>query len=90
MIILVPLLFPIAMSYGINEIQFLMVFIFNMAIGCMTPPLGTLMFVVCGETKCPMKDFIKESIPFYIVLIGELLVLTFIPIFTTGLVDLLY
>jgi tripartite ATP-independent transporter DctM subunit len=90
MIILVPLLFPIAMSYGINEIQFLMVFIFNMAIGCMTPPLGTLMFVVCGETKCPMKDFIKESIPFYIVLIGELLALTFIPFLTTGLVNLLY
>lgn len=90
MIILVPLLFPIAMSYGINEIQFLMVFIFNMAIGSMTPPMGTLMFVVCGETKCPLKDFIKESIPFYGCLILELLALTFIPILSTGLVNLLY
>ncbi len=90
MIILVPLLFPIAMNYGINEIQFLMVFIFNMAIGSMSPPMGTLMFVVCGETKCPLKDFIKESVPFYIVLILELLALTFIPFLTTGLVNLLY
>ena len=90
MIILVPLLFPIAMNYGINEIQFLMVFIFNMAIGSMSPPMGTLMFVVCGETKCKLKDFIIESIPFYIVLIVELLALTFIPFLTTGLVDLIY
>ena len=90
MIILVPLLFPIALNYGINEIQFLMMFIFNMAIGSMSPPMGTLMFVVCGETKCKLKDFIIESIPFYIVLIVELLALTFIPFLTTGLVDLIY
>lgn len=90
MIILVPLLFPIAMQYGINEVQFLMVIIFNVSIGCMTPPMGTLMFVVCNETGCKLKDFIKESIPFFIVLLIELLALTFIPVLTTGLVDLLY
>jgi TRAP transporter, DctM subunit len=88
MIILVPLLFPIAMEYGINEIQFLMVIIFNVSIGCMTPPMGTLMFVVCNETGCKLKDFIKESVPFFAVLIIELLMLTFIPVLTTGLVTL--
>ncbi len=85
MIILVPLLFPIAMEYGINEVQILMVIIFNVSIGCMTPPMGTLMFVVCNETGCKMKDFIKESIPFLGVLIVELLLLTFVPFFTTFL-----
>ena len=90
MIILVPLLFPIAMQYGINEVQFLMVIIFNVSIGCMTPPMGTLMFVVCNETGCKLKEFIKESVPFFIVLIAELLMLTFIPVLTTGLVDLMY
>ena len=90
MIILVPLLFPIAMQYGINEVQFLMVIIFNVSIGCMTPPMGTLMFVVCNETGCKLKEFIKESVPFFIVLIAELLMLTFIPVLTTGLVDLRY
>lgn len=89
MIILVPLLFPIAMEYGINEVQFLMVIIFNVSIGCMTPPMGTLMFVVCNETGCKLKDFIKESVPFFVVLIIELLMLTFIPVLTTGLVTLL-
>lgn len=90
MIILVPLLFPIAMQYGINEIQILMVIIFNVSIGCMTPPMGTLMFVVCNETGCKLKDFIKESFPFLLLLIVELLALTFIPVFTTGLVNLVY
>ena len=90
MIILVPLLFPIAMQYGINEIQFLMVIIFNVSIGCMTPPMGTLMFVVCNETGCKLKEFIKESVPFFTVLLIELMALTFIPVLTTGLVDLLY
>ena len=65
-----------------------MVIIFNVSIGCMTPPMGTLMFVVCNETGCKLKDFIRESIPFFLVLVAELLMLTFIPVLTTGLVTL--
>ena len=90
MIVLVPLLAPVAKVYGINEIQFAMIFIFNMAIGCITPPMGTLIFVTCGITKCKIKDFIKEAIPFYILLIICLLLLTFVPLFSTGIVDLFY
>ncbi|MBR4151266.1 MAG: TRAP transporter large permease [Firmicutes bacterium] len=90
MVILVPLLFPISQAFGINEIHFLMVFILNMAIGSLTPPMGTLMFVVCNETGCKVKEFIKESLPFYICMFAELIALTFIPVLTTGLVDLVY
>ena len=90
MIVLVPLLAPIAAQYGINEIQFAMIYIFNNAIGALSPPMGTLMFVTCSVTKCPLKDFIKESIPFYAVLIFELLLLTYVPFFTTALVNLIY
>ncbi|OHE66379.1 MAG: C4-dicarboxylate ABC transporter [Treponema sp. GWB1_62_6] len=90
MIILVPLLAPIAAKFGINEIHFAMMFIFNGAIGALSPPMGTLMFVTCGITKCPTKDFIKEAVPFYILLVVILLMLTYIPFLTTGLVDLVY
>jgi len=90
MIVLVPLLAPVANTFGINEIQFAMVFIFNMAIGALSPPMGTLMFVTCGITKCKIKDFIKEAVPFYVLLVICLLILTFIPIFSVGIVDLLY
>ena len=90
MIILVPLLAPLAHHFGINEIQFAMVVIFNFAIGALSPPMGTLMFVTCSITKCPMGTFIKEAVPFYILLVICLLLLTFVPVFSTGLVDLIY
>ncbi len=90
MIVLVPLLAPVAKAYGINEIQFAMIFIFNSAIGCITPPMGTLMFVTCGITKCKINNFIKEAVPFYILLLICLMLLTFVPVFSTGIVDLIY
>ena len=90
MIILVPLLAPIAKNYGINEIHFAMTYIFNNAIGAFSPPMGTLMFVTCGVTKCKTGLFIKEAIPFYVLLLIDLLVITYIPWVTTFLVDLIY
>ena len=90
MIILVPLLAPIAATYGINEIQFAMVYIFNNAIGAFSPPMGTLMFVTCGITGCKTKDFIKEAMPYYIMLFIVLMLLTYVPFCTTALVDLFY
>lgn len=90
MIVLVPLFAPAAAAYGIDSIHFAMVFIFANAIGAFTPPMSTLMFVACGVTKCSTKDFIKEAVPFYALLFGCLLILTFIPLFSTGLVNLIY
>lgn len=90
MIVLVPLFAPAAAAYGIDSIHFAMVFIFANAIGAFTPPMGTLMFVACGVTKCSTKDFIKEAVPFYALLFGCQLILTFIPLFSTGLVNLIY
>lgn len=90
MIILVPLLAPLAKHFGIDEIHFAMVVIFNFALGALSPPMGTLMFVTCSITKCPMGRFIKEAIPFYILLLACLLLLTFVPSFSTALVNLIY
>ena len=90
MIILVPLLAPLAKHFGIDEIHFAMVVIFNFALGALSPPMGTLMFVTCSITKCPMGRFIKEAIPFYIMLLACLMLLTFVPSFSTALVNLIY
>jgi len=90
MIILVPLLAPIAAKYGINEIQFAMIYIFNNAIGALSPPMGTLMFVTCSISKCKTAAFIKEATPFYILLIIDLLLITYFEPFTTFLVNLVY
>ena len=90
MIVLVPLLAPVADSYGIDPIQFAMVFIFNNAIGALSPPMGTLMFVTCGITKCKIGNFIREAVPFYILLLICLVLLTLVPVFSVGIVNLLY
>lgn len=90
MIVLVPLLAPVARAYGIDDVQFAMIYIFNSAIGALSPPMGTLMFVTCGVTKCKTKDFIREAVPFYIVLVVCLMIITFVPAVSTGLVNLLY
>lgn len=89
MIILVPLLHPIAQAYGINEIQFAMTYIFNNAIGALSLPMGTLMFVTCGITGCKTGKFIKEAVPFYILLVINLLLITYVPVFSTGILSLL-
>lgn len=88
MIILVPLLHPIALEYGINEIHFAMTYIFNNAIGAISPPMGTLMFVTCGITGCKTGKFIREAVPFYIMLLGVLLLITYVPWVSTGLLTL--
>lgn len=90
MIVLAPLLHPVAVAFGIDPIHFAMVYIFNCTIGAFTPPMGTLMFVTCGVTGCRTKDFIKEAIPFYILFTIDMLVLTYFPPLTTFLVDLIY
>lgn len=90
MIVLAPLLAPVAKAYGINEIHFAMIYIFNCSIGAFSPPMGTLMFVTTGITKCSTKAFMKEAIPFYILFVIDLLILTFIPAFSTWLVNLVY
>lgn len=90
MIVLAPLLHPVAVAFGIDPIHFAMVYIFNCTIGAFTPPMGTLMFVTCGVTGCRTKDFIKEAVPFYILFAIDMLVLTYFPPLTTFLVNLIY
>jgi len=90
MIVLAPLLQPVAVSYGIDPVHFAMVYIFNCTIGAFTPPMGTLMFVCCGVTKCSTTDFIKEARPFYLLFLVDMVVLTYFPPLTTFLVNLIY
>ncbi len=90
MIVLAPLLAPVAIAYGIDPIHFGMIYVFNSAIGAFSPPMGTLMFVTTGITKCSTKDFMREAIPFYILFAIDLILLTYFPIFSTFLVELFY
>lgn len=63
-LILGPILAPIAAAFGIDPIQFGLVFVFLLAMGQATPPFGTCMFVSCGISKQPVGKVSKELIPF--------------------------
>lgn len=90
MMIITPLLLPVATQLGINVYHFGLVVIVNIMIGGLTPPFGSMMFTTCGITGCPISDFIKEVWPFILCLIAVMLLITFCPILVTILPDLIY
>ncbi|WP_287365899.1 TRAP transporter large permease [Thauera sp.] len=65
-IMLVPLFAPVAVAYGIDPLWFGFLFMFNLVIGMMTPPVGVLFFVMSGITKVPMMTLVRESTPFVV------------------------
>lgn len=84
-IVLVPLLMPTVRMLGIDPIHFGVMMILNLAIGCLTPPMGTVMFVATSITGTKIADFIREVMPLFLALIIVLLMITFIPALTTFL-----
>lgn len=89
MIILTPLLIPILNNYGIDIIQFGVVFQLAIMIGLLTPPVGILLFVISGAGNVPVKDVLKNLWPFYITLFFVLLLVAFIPELSIWLVEVL-
>ncbi|QEM82828.1 TRAP transporter large permease [Halomonas binhaiensis] len=63
-IMLVPLLAPIALAYGIDPLLFGFLFVMNLVVGMMTPPVGVLLFVMCGISKISLNELMKSAWPF--------------------------
>jgi tripartite ATP-independent transporter DctM subunit len=63
-IMLVPLLHPIALAYGIDPLHFGFLFVLNLVIGMLTPPVGVVLFVVCGVTGIKLGDLVRAVWPF--------------------------
>lgn len=82
-LILTPVLMPIVKQAGIDPIYFGVLFIINCAIGLLTPPVGTVLNVVCGVTKVKMGDIIKGVWPFMIAQLLVLLLLILFPSLVT-------
>jgi tripartite ATP-independent transporter DctM subunit len=83
-LILTPVLMPIVKAAGIDPIYFGVLFIINNSIGLITPPVGTVLNVVCGVAKIKMDDIIKGVWPFMIAQLIVLALLVFFPILVTG------
>ena len=78
-LVIVPIFVPACRALGIDLVHFGVVVVVNCMIGLVTPPYGMLLFVINGTTGIPVKDIVRELMPFLIALLVALLLLVFFP-----------
>jgi C4-dicarboxylate transporter DctM subunit len=88
MVMAVPVLMPVLQQAGINPLHFGVILVLNIMIGTITPPVGTIMYVVCALGRISIGQFSREAWPFMIALTISLFVVTYLPILCTWLPDL--
>jgi tripartite ATP-independent transporter DctM subunit len=79
LLVLVPLVLPVAKALGVDLVHFGVVIVLNMMIGLLTPPYGVLLFVLSGLTGTPVMEIVRELVPFILVLVAVLFLITFVP-----------
>lgn len=84
-LIFTPIFLPIAQSLGMSDIQFGVMLIFNMCLGNITPPVGSVLFVGCGISKLRIEDVTKMLLPYFAVLFLLLLAVTYVPALSLGI-----
>jgi tripartite ATP-independent transporter DctM subunit len=85
MIVLVPLLMPTVKALGIDPVHFGIIVIINLSIGTLTPPVGTVMLMVCNIAKVRVGDFTRQAFSMYMALFILLALVTYVPIISTYL-----
>jgi C4-dicarboxylate transporter DctM subunit len=77
--ILAPILVPVAMAMGIDPVFFGVLMVANLAIGCLTPPVGVDLFVAASVSKVSIEKISKQIVVFLVVLLFDLILLTYVP-----------
>ena len=83
--ILTPILYPIATSIGMSPVHFGIMMTCNLAIGMVSPPMGINLYVASGMTKVPVLKLAKACIPFLIAFFIALMLISFVPQFSLAL-----
>jgi C4-dicarboxylate transporter, DctM subunit len=89
-IVLAPILAPVAVHFGIDPIHFGLVMVVNLALGMITPPFGVNLFAACTVAKISLDRIIPYLLPFVLVILGCLMVVTYVPELSLFLRDLVY
>ncbi len=88
-LIATPILLPVAVSIGMDPVQFGIIMVLNCGIGLLTPPVGAVLFIGSAVSKLPMEKVVKATLPFYLCMIVALLLITFVPEISMFLPNLL-
>ena len=89
-IVLAPILAPVAMHFGIDPVHFGLVMVVNLALGMITPPFGVNLFAACTVARISLDRIIKDLVPFVLVVLCCLMVITYVPAISLTLRDLVY
>jgi C4-dicarboxylate transporter DctM subunit len=87
LLVVVPLIVPIATSYEINPVHLGIIFLTNLEIGYATPPVGMNLFISCFRFNKPVITLYRAAIPFLIIMLIGLAVITYVPMLSLGLID---
>jgi tripartite ATP-independent transporter DctM subunit len=79
LVIVVPLILPVAVGYGVHPVHLGIIFLANMQIGYFTPPVGMNLFIASYRFKRPLQDLYSASWPFMVVLLVALVLITYVP-----------
>ncbi len=89
-IVLAPILAPVALHFGIDPVHFGLIMVVNLAMGMITPPFGVNLFAACTVARISLDRIIPYLIPFVLVIIACLMVVTYVPALSLWLRDLVY
>lgn len=89
MIILAPILAPVAVSLGVDPIHFGIIMVCNSALGQITPPFGVNLFVVSQVAKIKMENMIGNLIPYILIVVADVMAITYIPVISMALPEFL-
>ena len=89
-IVLAPILAPVAMHFGIDPVHFGLIMVVNLALGMITPPFGVNLFAACTVARISLDRIIPYLLPFVLVILGCLMLITYIPAISLTLRDLAY
>lgn len=78
-IVLAPILVPVAIAYGVDPVHFGLIMVVNLALGMITPPFGVNLFAACQVAQVPLERIIRHLVPFVLVIVTCLMIITYVP-----------
>ncbi|MHB1199302.1 MAG: TRAP transporter large permease [Polaromonas sp.] len=89
-IVLAPILAPVAAHFGVDPVHFGLIMVVNLALGMITPPFGVNLFAACTVAKISLDQIVPYLLPFVLVILACLMVVTYFPALSLSLRDLVY
>ena len=87
LILIVPIILPIAVGYGIHPVHLGIIFLANMQLGYFTPPVGMNLFIASYRFEKPMMSLYRATIPFFLILLICVLIITYVPALSLALIE---